>query len=492
MITFFVCVAILTIGYFTYGTIVDRIIKPDDGIVTPAHRMADGVDYVKLPWWKVLLTQFLNIAGLGPIFGAISGAAFGPVAFIWITFGCLFIGSVHDILSGYVSMKHDGLSISELVGLYLGNGVKQFMRIFTLVLLLLVGVVFMMPPAEWLGNTIPLGFMGIESDMVWMLIIIAYFVLATILPINKLISKIFPLFSILMLVMCVLLFGGIMIAVANGEATMVEFTFGTVHPTGLAAMPFLLVTIACGAVSGFHATKSPMMARCIEKESETKRVFFGAMVIEGVVALIWAAVAMALVGDRFWGSTPYGVGAMGGPGTLVNDMSFMLLPAGLAYFLVIIAIILVPITSADTGFRSMRMLIGDALKLEQSSLKNRTLISIPIFAVAFALTFVDFDIIWRYFAWSNQTIAAIALWTGASWLAVNKKFHWIATLPATFLSWLSVAYILQAPTEGFGLDPTFSNIAGVVFAIALFGIFIVKAPSMKVKEYTLINKKSAS
>ena len=481
MITFFICVAILIIGYFTYGTFVTKIIGPSDENVTPAHRLADGVDYVKLPWWKVLLTQFLNIAGLGPIFGAISGAAFGPVAFIWITAGCLLIGGVHDILSGYVSMKHDGLSISELVGLYLGKGVKYFMIVFTLVLLMLVGVVFMMPPAEWLESRISLGTLGIADNFVWLLIITAWFVVATVLPINKLISKIFPLFSIMMLLMCVLLFGGVLIDVFRGNTQMVEFSLGTVHPSGLPAWPFLLTTIACGAVSGFHATKSPMMARCIEKESETKRVFFGAMVIEGVVALIWAAVAMALFGDRFWGAVPESVGAVGGPGYIVDYMSFRLLPAFLAYFLVTTAIILVPITSADTGFRSMRMLIGDALKLDQSRFMNRILICVPIFGIALALTFIDFDIIWRYFAWSNQTIAAIALWTGAGWLAVNKKFHWMASIPAAFLSFLSVSYILQAP-EGFTLDPTLSNIVGAIVGALLLILFALKAKNWTIKK----------
>ena len=482
MITFLICVAILIAGYFVYGEIVTKILGPDDSIATPAHRLADGVDYVRLPWWKVLLTQFLNIAGLGPIFGAVSGAMFGPVAFIWITVGCIFIGSVHDILVGYISMKHDGLSISELVGLYLGKYARWIMVGFSLLLLMLVGVVFMMPPAAWLESRIPLGTMGIAPNFVWLMIVVLYFVLATVLPIDKLISKVFPLFSLLMLLMCVLLFGGIIIQMVQGNAQMVEFTFNTPHPAGLSAMPFLLVTIACGAVSGFHATKSPMMARCIEKESETKRVFFGAMIIEGIVALIWAAVAMALVGDTFWGATPQTVGAMGGPGTVVDSMSFMLLPDFLAYFLVIIAILLVPITSADTGFRSMRMIIGDAAKLDQTKLMNRIYICIPMFLIAVAITFIDFDIIWRYFAWSNQTLAAVALWTGAAWLATNRKFHWIATVPSTFLTWLSVAYILQAPVEGFGIDATISNIVGVIAAALALGLFLKKVPAMQARK----------
>lgn len=482
MITFLVCVAILIAGYFIYGGVVNRIIGPDDAHPTPAVRMADGVDYVRLPWWKVLLTQFLNIAGLGPIFGAVSGAMFGPVAFIWITVGCIFIGSVHDMLVGYISLKHDGLSISELVGLYLGKWARWIMIGFSLLLLMLVGVVFMMPPAAWLESRFPLGSLGIAPNFVWLMVVVFYFVLATVLPINKLIAKIFPLFSIMMLLMCVLLFGGILVQIFQGDAQMVEFTFNTPHPAGLNAMPFLLVTIACGAVSGFHATKSPMMARCLEKESQTQRVFFGAMIIEGIVALIWAAVAMALFGDRFWGADPQTVGALGGPGYVVDSMSFMLLPEFLAYFLVIIAILLVPITSADTGFRSMRMIIGDAMKMDQTKLLNRIYICLPMFAIAVAITFVDFDIIWRYFAWSNQTLAAVALWTGAAWLVVNHKFHWIGTLPATFLTWLSVAYILQAPVEGFGIDATISNIIGTLAALLTLGLFMKATPVMRARK----------
>jgi len=475
MITFFICVAILVIGYFTYGTIVDRIISPSDEFETPAIRMADGVDYVELPWWKVLLTQFLNIAGVGPIFGAVTGAMFGPIAFVWITLGCIFVGGVHDILAGYVSMKHDGLSITELVGIYLGKHMKAFMIVFTIILLMLVGVVFTMSPAAWLNSRFAIG------QWAWVLIILAYYVIATIVPINTLIAKLFPIFSGSMLLMCVLLFIGMLIGQLNGEFTMMEFTLDVIHPDGLSAMPFIFMTIACGAVSGFHATKSPMMARCIQKESETKKVFFGAMVIEGVVALVWAAVAMALLGDRFFVGGENVVATMAGAGNVVDYLSFALLPTWVAYFLVIIAIIIVPVTSGDTTFRSIRLLLADAFKWDQGVTKNRVLICIPIFAVAYALTLVDFNIIWRYFAWSNQTIAAIALWTGAAFLASNKKFHWIATLPATFLSFVSVAYILQAPQEGFGLDATLSNTVGIVVAIVLFVLFIKGAPKMDMK-----------
>ncbi|MCL1989847.1 MAG: carbon starvation protein A [Defluviitaleaceae bacterium] len=472
MITFLVCTAILVVGYFTYGTIVDKIIAPNDANETPALRMADGIDYMELPWWKVLLTQFLNIAGLGPIFGAISGALFGPVAFIWITFGCLFVGSVHDILAGYVSMKHDGLSITELVGIYLGKYSKYFMIVFTFILLLLVGVVFTMAPASWLNSRIAIG------QWAWVLIILAYYIIATIVPIGTVVAKIFPVLSIVMILMCVVLFAGLLF---HGEFQMMEFTMAVVHPDGLAATPFIFTTIACGAVSGFHATKSPMMARCIQKESETKRVFFGAMVIEGIVALVWAAVAMAVLGDRFFIGSENAVAALGGAGGAVDYLTFTLLPNWLAYILVFIALIIFPVTSADTSFRSIRLMLADAFKWDQGPMMKRILLCIPMFAMAYALTWVDFDIIWRYFAWSNLTIATITLWTGAVYLARNHKFHWIATLPATLLSSIFLGYILQAP-EGFRLDETFSNIVGAVFAAAVFVLFMVLLPKMKLEK----------
>ncbi|MCL1934973.1 MAG: carbon starvation protein A [Defluviitaleaceae bacterium] len=476
MITFLVCVAILVLGYFTYGTIVDRIVGPDDKIPTPAVRLADGVDYQVLPWWKVLLTQFLNIAGLGPIFGAILGAMFGPVAFLWITFGTLFIGGVHDILSGYVSLKHDGMSIAELVGYYLGKNARNIMRLFSFVLLMLVGVVFTLAPADWLQSRVPLADFYGHSSFWWMLILMGYFILATILPINALISKIFPILSGSMIFMAVLLLIGLFIGVANGTTQMVEFTWNFPHADGLNIFPFLFVTIACGAVSGFHATKSPMMARCMSKETESKRVFYGAMVIEGVVALVWAAAAMAVVGDRFL--IGQGVGTMGGAGGVVNYLSDYLL-GNWGIVLVVIAIFIVPVTSADTTFRSLRLLIADAFKIEQSSLKMRCIISFPIFALAFIISFLDFQVLWRYFAWSNQTLAAMALWTGAAWLATNKKFHWIASVPAAFMSFISISYIFQAP-EGFTLPATISNIVGIAVAIVLFAFFIFMPHKQKI------------
>ncbi|MCL2398994.1 MAG: carbon starvation protein A [Defluviitaleaceae bacterium] len=466
MITFLVCLAILIVGYFTYGRVVAKIIGHDDSIPTPAHRLKDGVDYVELPWWKVLLTQFLNIAGVGPIFGAISGAMFGPVVFIWIVLGSILIGGVHDFLSGYISIKHDGESVSEIVGYYLGNHARTGMRIFSLILLMLVGVVFTMAPAEWLATQ------NGWHPHTWIMIIMVYYVIATIVPIHLLIAKLFPAFSIILILMCIVLFFGMVIGQINGTVVMQEFTFDYAHPLSLAVFPFLFVTVACGAVSGFHSTKSPMMARCIRKESESQRVFYGAMILEGIVALVWAAAAMAIVGDRFRAGVP--VGQLGGPGGVVDYASNALIGSA-GIILVIIAVVIFPVTSGDTTFRSIRLLLSDAFKINQSSMRNRVLISLPLFAIAIALTFIDFDIIWRYFAWSNQTLAAMVLWAGATFLLVNNKFHLIASIPAAFLTFISISYILQAPNEGFGLAPTIGNTAGIIVAVGLFVLFMIKA-----------------
>ena len=494
MITFFICVAALVVGYFIYGGIVDRILAPNDANITPAKRLTDGIDYVELPWWKVLLTQFLNIAGLGPIFGAILGALFGPIAFIWITLGCLLVGSTHDFLVGYISMKHDGLSITELVGLYLGKHAQKFMLVFTFILLVLVGVTFTMAPAAWLQGRIDLG-----GQWVWVLIIIAYYVFATIVPVEALIAKLFPPLSIAMLLACIILLIALFFNLGAGGFTMMEFRLENLQPQGLSFFPFIFTTIACGAVSGFHATKSPMMARCLGQESHAKRVFFGSMIIEGIVALIWCAITLAILGDSLFalhenadGNMVTQIGLLGGQGGTVDYMANTLLPGWLATLLIFTAVIIFPITSADTGFRSVRLMFADAFKWDQAKVINRVLISIPIFAIAYVLTWVDFGIIWRYFAWSNLSIAAIALWVGARYLATREKFYWIAALPATLLSYASVSYILQAP-EGLQLGnfehgELISNIIGIGFAIGLLVLFVVTAEKVPEKLGHLIRE----
>lgn len=467
MITFLACVAILVLGYFTYGTYVSKTVGFDDSIQTPANRLEDGVDYMPMPWHKVFLIQFLNIAGTGPIFGAISGALFGPVAFLWITFGCIFAGAVHDHLSGVISMKHDGTSIPEIVGMYLGKNMKTVMVGFSIILLILVGTVFITSPAGLLTSMT-----GINKN-IWLVLIIVYYIVATVLPVDKVIGKLYPIFGAALLLMAAGLFGAMIIGQFNGSMHMAELTLENLHPAGDAVFPFLFTTIACGAISGFHATQSPMMARCIQRESETRRVFFGSMIVEGIVALIWCAVTIAFFGDSA------SIAAAGEPAQIVNTISSALLgPVGAV--LAVLGVVACPITSGDTAFRSARLTIADAFKIKQDGLKSRFMLAIPLFAVGVALTQIDFNVIWRYFAWSNQTLAMIFLWTGAAYLLVNKKNFWIAVVPAIFMSYVSVAYILQAKI-GLNLNPTISNIVAVIAAIAFLIAFMMRVKKEKSK-----------
>ena len=477
MITFLVCLAILITGYFTYGTFVSKGIGYDDNNPTPAVRLNDGVDYSPMPWYKVFLIQFLNIAGTGPIFGAISGALFGPVAFLWITFGTLFAGGVHDFLSGVISMKHDGTSVSEVVGIYLGDKMKNVMRVFSVILLILVGTVFVNSPAGLLTSIT-----GLDKQL-WIAIIIVYYIIATVLPVDKVIGKIYPIFGGALLLMAVGLCGAMFVGQFDGSMQMAEMTLENLHPNGLSVFPFLFTTIACGALSGFHATQSPMMARCVGRESEGKRIFYGAMVVEGIVALIWCAVTMAFFGDSL--SIQNALTEFGGQSGVVNLISKELLgPIGA--MLAILGVVACPITSGDTAFRSARLTIADAFKVKQESLLDRFKLAIPLFIVCIFLTRVNFDIIWRYFAWSNQTLATIFLWTGAVFLLNNKKNYWIACLPATFMSYVVISYIMQAP-EGFRLPATISDITGIIGAVLMFVWFMTKVKKTK-EEQTLEEK----
>ena len=472
MITFISCLAILIIGYFTYGTYVDKNVKLSDNNTTPAIRLEDGVDYIPMPWHKVFLIQFLNIAGTGPIFGAIMGALFGPVAFLWITFGTIFAGGVHDYLSGVISLKHDGMSVSEIVGIYLGKNMKTVMRIFSVILLILVGTVFVTSPAGLLTSMT-----GLDKN-IWVVLIIVYYIVATVLPVDKVIGKIYPVFGASLLFMAIGLCGAMIFGHVNGTMVMPEMTLQNLHPDGMSIFPFLFTTIACGAISGFHATQSPMMARCLHKESESKRVFYGAMVVEGIVALIWCAVTIAFFGDSL--SIQNALTEYGGQSGVVGVISKELLGT-FGSILAVLGVVACPITSGDTAFRSARLTIADAFNIKQEGILSRFKLAIPLFVVCIFLTTIDFNIIWRYFAWSNQTLATIFLWTATVYLVKNKGNHLITVVPATLMSAVCIAYILQAP-EGFKLPATFSNGVGVVGAIAILIFFIVNKKNIKVEE----------
>ncbi|MCT4605673.1 MAG: carbon starvation protein A [Marinisporobacter sp.] len=469
MFTFILSIAILILGYFIYGKFVENVFEIDNEKVTPAVSMEDGVDYIPMSWPRIFLIQFLNIAGLGPIYGAIAGALWGPAAFLWIVFGCIFAGAVHDYFSGMLSIRHKGTSVSEIVGIYLGDTAKTIMRVFSVVLLVLVGVVFVMGPAGLLANITGL------SKTLLIGIIIIYYLLATVLPVDKLIGKIYPIFGASLLIMAV----GIGVGIIAKGYTIPELTLSNLHPKGTPFFPFLFITIACGAISGFHATQSPLMARCVRKESEGRRIFYGSMIAEGIIAIIWAAAAMA-----FFGGTE-GLAATlanGGPGVVVNEISTTLLGT-VGGILAMLGVVACPITSGDTAFRSARLVIADAIHLKQEKTINRFYIAIPLFAVGVALTKIDFGIVWRYFSWSNQTLAMIVLWAAATYLAQKGKTHWICSIPATFMTSVTTAYILQAK-EGFKLAASLSNIVGVVLALVFFGMFMskVKKENKKMKK----------
>jgi carbon starvation protein CstA len=473
MVSFILAIIALIVGYFIYGTIVEKAFGADESIKTPAVRLADGVDFVELPGWKIFLIQFLNIAGLGPIFGAIAGAMWGPVAFLWIVFGCIFAGGVHDYFSGMLSVRHDGASIPEVVGKYLGKGFQNFMRVFSVVVLILVGVVFVMGPASILK-----GLTGMNITTL-IYIIFAYYLIATMVPIDKLIGKIYPIFGFCLLIMAVgvggaLIFGGYHIP----EIIPANLVNMHANPGKNPIFPMLFITIACGAISGFHATQSPLMARCISSEKQGKKIFYGSMIVEGIVALVWAAAAMSFFG---------GVGELNATMAItghnaawvVNESSINLL-GKVGGFLAILGVVACPITSGDTAFRSARLTLADAFKFNQAPIKNRFIISIPLFVIGFILTRMDFAVVWRYFGWSNQTLATIVLWTAGMYLVSIDKKHWIATVPATFMTAVCTSYILIAP-EGFKLGASISYTVGIIGAIAAMAIFLTVAKKRQLK-----------
>lgn len=467
MITFLTALFLLIAGYFIYGKTVERIFGINEARPTPAYTLQDGVDYVPLGWGKIFLIQFLNIAGLGPIFGAILGAMYGPVAFLWIVFGNIIGGAMHDYFSGMISVRNSGMSIPEIVGKYLGKGVRIFMRVFTIFLMILVGAVFVMGPAKIIDQ-LTLSYFPVA---VWIALIFVYYIFASLFPIDRIIGRIYPVFGFALLFMAV----GILIMMFVKGLPMPELTVETFrnmhHRSGrFPVFPMMFVTIACGAISGFHATQSPLMARCIKNEKMGRRVFYGAMVAEGVVALIWAAAGMA-----FWGGIQELNEVMAqhqeNAAWAVNEISVALL-GKFGAILALIGVVAAPITSADTAFRSARLIIADFLKINQKPLKNRLIVSIPVFIAGFILSQSDFGIIWRYMAWSNQTLAMIVLWAIAVYLATERKLYLIALVPALFMTAVCTAYIIMSP-EGLNIQGEFPVlISGIVTAVLLFAFLL--------------------
>lgn len=460
MYSFIISLIALVLGYVIYGGIVDRMFGPEKDRQTPCYTKTDGVDFMPMPTWKVYLVQFLNIAGTGPIFGAIMGILFGPAAFLWIVFGCVFAGAVHDYLCGMISLRKDGASIPEIIGDELGNRMRIVMRVFSLVLLVLVGTVFVTTPAGLLANLTETW--SWSSPAVWTAIIFIYYILATLLPINALIGRIYPVFGLALLIMA---FGvGVGIFVQDGTVPELTEIGQSVHPKGLPIIPMLCITIACGAISGFHATQTPLMARCLKNECHGRRIFYGAMITEGIVALIWAAAAIKYAG------TYEELAAIGNPAIVVNKICSSWLGT-VGAILAVLGVVAAPITSGDTAFRSARLIAADFLKMEQQKIWRRLVLVLPLFGLSCALLFLDFNVLWRYFAWCNQTLATIVLWGCSVWLLRNGKNCWLTVVPATFMTFICTSYILCAP-EGFQLDYTFSICVGLLAAIAAFGGFV--------------------
>ncbi len=489
MITFLIAIALLIGGYLIYGLIAERIFGVEPSRQTPAVTMNDGVDFIIMPTWKVFLIQFLNIAGLGPVFGAIMGIMFGPAAFLWIVFGTIFAGAVHDFISAMISLRSNGSSLPEIVGHELGNVVRNIMRAFSIVLLILVGVVFVLTPADLIAGMTP----DWMDRIFWVALIFIYYIAATLLPIDKLIGNLYPIFGFALLFMAVGILGVLIWGSITGDLTIPDGLTDGLHSrfTGDAAathpiFPMMFVSIACGAISGFHATQSPMMARCLKNEKLARPVFYGAMVTEGFVALIWAAGAIAFA-KGYDGLGEYMTTHQ--PGDLVHDLSFDWLGT-FGGFLAMIGVIAAPISTGDTALRSARLIVADFMKVSQKKFLSRLAISLPIFAIVFALMFLDFNVLWRYFAWSNQTLAVFTLWACTVYLARKQKFYYITLLPAMFMTAVSVSYLMFAPRpEGLDIDWYISIGTGVGVALLFTIMFfyyinrIKSGKSSRVFEY---------
>ena len=465
MMWFLLCVGLLIGGYFIYGAFVEKVFGINDKRQTPAYAQTDGVDYVPMSKGKVYLIQLLNIAGVGPIFGPILGALYGPAAMLWIVIGCIFAGAVHDYFSGMLSVRNGGQSVPNLAGKYLGKGAKNFMNIFAIILLLLVGVVFISAPAGLLGKLTG-GSVGLFVG-----IIFVYYLIATIVPVDKIIGRLYPFFGALLLFMSV----GLTIAIIlSSEHTLLPgFEAGdflqNLNPNDAPLWPALFITIACGAVSGFHATQSPLMARCVENESNGRFVFYGAMIGEGIIALIWCAVALSF----FDGVEGLKAGMDGNPANVVYSASTGLLGA-VGGFMAVLGVIILPITSGDTAFRSARLILSEYFNMPQTELPKRLMLAIPLFIIGAILTQVDFGVIWRYFGVANQATAVMMLWTASAYLLRHNKLHWICTIPAMFMTTVVISFLLNSSTLGAGLPMTVSTISGIVVTLLVTALVIIK------------------
>ncbi|MFS0576196.1 carbon starvation CstA family protein [Sporosarcina sp. 179-K 3D1 HS] len=472
MYTFLFGVVLLIVGYFTYGKFVEKMFGVKEERATPAYTSGDGVDYVPMSTTKNSLIQLLNIAGVGPIFGPIMGALYGPIAFIWIVVGAIFAGAVHDYLTGMISIRNRGAHLPELAGKFLGKFMKHVVNAFAILLLVLVGTVFVSAPAGLLYNLMN----GWAAMGIIVTAIFIYYILATLLPIDKIIGRFYPIFGALLIISAVGVGGGMVLTGAN----IPELTLANLHPDKLPIFPLLFLTISCGALSGFHATQSPIISRTTQREGQGRKIFYGMMIAEAIIAMIWAAAGMSLFNG------PVGLNellAAGGPAMIVSEASTMMLGA-VGGTLAILGVIILPITSGDTAFRSARMIIADYFKVSQVKLVSRLWIALPMFVISIVLTKIDFDILWRYFSWANQSTAVIALFVGAMYLFIAGKNYWVALIPGTFMLMATTTYILNAKI-GFGLPMNVAYIGATVISIALVAIFFVAANKARAEQIPL-------
>ena len=475
MISFLLCLALLIGGYFVYGKVVEGVFGPDER-ETPAVRLEDGIDYVVLPRWKLFLIQLLNIAGLGPIFGALQGALWGPVVFLWITFGTIFAGGVHDYFSGMLSIRNEGASISEITGVYLGKKMQNVMRVFSVVLLVMVGTVFAVGPAGLIVALLTNG--GTQTTILlnpkfWTAVVLLYYFVATFVPIDKVIGKIYPIFGACLIIMAV----GVCFGILTGKGNAIPEIWshaGNMHPKGTPIWSFMFITVACGAISGFHSTQSPLMARCMKSEHQGRQVFYGAMVGEGIIALIWAAAGCSLYQATGGLQTGLAEALGNGQSAAIYDVCARTM-GGVGIALAMLGVIACPITSGDTAFRSARLVLADWFKIEQKSYRKRLYLCVPLFLVGAVVSQLDYSIVWRYFSWTNQTLAMIVLWTASMYLYREHKLFWITAVPATFMSAVSATYFLMAPEclGAFGIGASIAYPVGIVIALAFLALFLL-------------------
>ncbi|WP_158769030.1 carbon starvation protein A [Paraglaciecola sp. L1A13] len=487
MIIFFICITILILGYKFYSPFVEKQAGIDPTIATPQSRFSEGVDYVPIHPVRAFLIQFLNIAGVGPIFGPILGALYGPIALVWIVLGNVLGGAVHDYFSGVMSIKEDGKSLPEIAGHYYNVVFKGFMLIFTAMLLFFVGVVFIMSPAGLLSNLDYFQDTFLANNTFWVLVILGYYFLATLLPIDKIITRFYPIFGLLMIVMTTMIAVALLIEAPHLPVTgdfMAYFEadhahdFLTPNPDGLPTWPLLFVTITCGAISGFHSTQAPIIARCLTNEKYVRPVYYGAMVCEGIVACVWALAGIAAFPEGYVGLKE--LLDQGGPGLVVNHVanSYLGVFGGI---MAIIAVAVFPITSGDTAFRSLRLTVVDAFNIPQS-VRNRLLLAIPILTIAYFMTKLDFSLIWRYFAFSNMLLSTSVLWLATKYLFDRGTFHWIASIPAVITTGVTISYIMTAAI-GFNLSPDLGKPIGAV--VIVIGMILLVFTHKKHKPVTV-------